>query len=318
MTTIYYGTNRNPISEQTGFGTEFSTNGLADLRFGKANINNQDKVESITTYPDGAKLGSGHLFSKLQKQMRKKTGDVLIFMHGFNVTFKGALETAAVLQKGYKIPDQPPLNLVTFSWPANGKLLHYHRDRHDAKASGLAVARGLMKLAKFLREMNAGDACQRNLHLLAHSMGCYVLRRALRELKKEFPRRLPRLFDQIILAAADEDDDAFEHDHKLAQLPELANRITVYSNREDKALTLSDWTKGNPDRLGSDGPRLSRMLHTRIELVDCTKIVRGVSEHHYYHKSDRVVQDIVHVLAGHEAENILGRNFLPRNNRFLL
>ena len=58
-------------------------------------------------------------------------------------------------------------------------------------------------------------------------MGNYVLRHALQELKAQLNNRLLRLFEQILMMAADEDDDAFEFDYKLFSLPRITSRTSV-------------------------------------------------------------------------------------------
>lgn len=79
----------------------------------------------------------------------------------------------------------------------------------------------------------------------------YSLTVAPEEIVHQYPGRPPRVFDQVFLMAPDEDDDAFEHEHKLLPLPRLAKRVNAYFNNEDVAMTVSDKTKGNPDRLGA-------------------------------------------------------------------
>src|SRR3546814_12094352 len=87
-------------------------------------------------------------------------------------------------------------------------------------------------------------------------MGAYTLRNAVQAMISERgDRAMPRVFKNIFLMAPDEDNDAFEHADKLARLPELAESVSVYFARNDLALSISDKTKGHPDRLGSTGPR---------------------------------------------------------------
>jgi esterase/lipase superfamily enzyme len=42
-----------------------------------------------------------------------------------------------------------------------------------------------------------------------------------------------RTFDQIVLAAADEDDDAFDELLKFQPLPRLGRAVTVYHTQRD-------------------------------------------------------------------------------------
>jgi esterase/lipase superfamily enzyme len=62
----------------------------------------------------------------------------------------------------------------------------------------------------------------------------------------------------------------------------LARSVSVYHNRGDAALVISDFTKGNPDRLGSNGPARPNLVHNKIHQIDCTPIVTGLVEHSYY------------------------------------
>ncbi len=196
--------------------------------------------------------------------------------------------------------------------------LAYGNDRQDAAASGPAFARGFLKVAKFLRGATPEEECKQSVHLVAHSMGNYVVRHAVQEIMRHSSGRPPRVFDQVFLMAADEDDDAFEHQHKLALLPRLAKRVNVYFNNEDLAMGIADKTKGHPDRLGADGPRLPRSVPGKVTLIDCTPVVAGIVEHSYYLDSPVVVKDMRDVLIGALPDRMKGRHYVPENNRYRL
>ncbi|MGR9014115.1 MAG: alpha/beta hydrolase [Gammaproteobacteria bacterium] len=327
MTTIYFATNRNPndADKPTNFGIDFSENGYGDLRFGKAEVMLGKLVsESIEVLPDNAKDGSKELLKQLRTSMKIDEIDTLIFIHGFNVSFKNAIESAGLLSDRYKelsagkyIP-----NIFVFSWPSDGSVIKYFDDRHDAVASGYAFARGLMKLTTFLRTAPKKEACEQKINLIAHSMGNYVLRHALQQAKKIVEGgSLSRIFDNIILTAADEDSDAFEFDYKLAQLPDLAQRITVYFNNADLTLKISDNLKANPDRLGHDGANNPHQLSAKIILVDASDVVTGdITDRHSYHLvNDKVGKDIIAVLQGERSESKkLPRAYVPHANKFRL
>jgi len=140
----------------------------------------------------------------------------------------------------------------------------------------------------------------------------------LQQIRSHFPGCLPRVFDQIFMMAADEDDDTFEHDYKLGLLPRLARRVSVYFNHGDVALQISDKTKGNPDRLGTDGPRLPQQVPAKVTQVDCTPVVSGVVEHSYYLDSARVLEDVLQVLAGIPSGLVSGRHYVQESNRYRL
>ena len=246
----------------------------------------------------------------------------MVFIHGYNVSFKEALTSAATLKRNFSTARSGPgVNVVLFSWPSDGSMMPYiayANDRQDAAASGPAFARGLLKLTDFLRGATPEEACDQRIHLVAHSMGNYVLRHTVQEITAHASGRPVRIFDQVFLMAADEDDDAFEHDHKLKSLPRLAKRVNVYFNNGDTGMAVSDKTKGNPDRLGDDGPRVPRGIPGKVTLIDCTSVVHGLVEHSYYLDSPTVVADMQMVLMGTEPDVIGGRDYIQDSNRYRL
>lgn len=305
------------------------------------------------------KLGSSEVFAELQANMGEEYRDALVFIHGFSSTFEGALLRAAELKDGYMSPGTGLLHfsaddratneklkklrarepmVFAFAWPSDGTTFGlgtaknegeipkwaYFSDRDDAEASGKAMARALLRLIEFLKQANErGEPCRQRLHLVAHSMGNWALRHALQAMRQQLNNaRLPRIFDNIILAAADEDDDALEHDHKLGLLPQLARNISVYYSRTDAALTVSDYTKFNPDRLGENGPRTFSGLSTNIVGLDCTDVddtpVLSHAGHQYYRLSPEVLRDIRAVLSGQSIDDIDGRVVVEPGRRYRL
>ena len=339
MVKVYFATNRKPNDAEppTDFGSGFSAAGLASLRFGQAEVSG-DKLDEYVLHVapetlvkdadrrqrdgEGSVLGSRNVFEHARNKMEATSRDTVIFIHGYNVSFKEALTSAAQLKINFGVDaGGPGVNVVLFSWPSDGSMMPfiaYANDRQDAAASGPAFARGFLKLADFLRGSTPQEACDQRIHLVAHSMGNYVLRNAVQEIERQSSGRAPRIFDQIFLMAADEDDDAFEYDHKLKPLPRLAKRVSVYFNNEDTAMAISDKTKGNPDRLGDDGPRVPRGIPGKVTLIDCTPVVEGLVEHSYFLDTPTVVADMQQVLVGTPSDGFAGRDYVQETNRYRL
>ena len=143
-----------------------------------------------------------------------------------------------------------------------------------------------------------------------------MLRHTVQEYVKQSSGRPARLFDQVFLMAADEDDDAFELDFKLKPLSRLAKRVNVYFNNNDRAMAVSDKTKGNPDRLGDDGPRVPRGIPGKVSLIDVTPVVSGLVQHSYFLDSSKVVDDMKQALAGVASDAISGRDYVHETNRY--
>ena len=336
MKTIYFATNRKPNRKiaPTVFGKEFSQDGISNLRFGIAQVGTNEltlKLARERLVPDKfkrrtdlqkSKFGSQEVFQSVLTDMQKHKRDTLIYIHGYNKTFAQGLQDAAQISRNFaRVNADRGINVALFSWPSDGSMapwIAYANDRCDAAASGPAFARGILKLADFLDLARRCNTCGQNLHLVAHSMGCYVLRHALQAVVRCASGRIPKLFDQVFLMAADEDDDAFEHDHKLRMLPKIARRINVYFNREDMTMVVSDVTKGNPDRLGSDGPRVPSQVPAKVTQIDCTRVVGGVIEHSYHIKTSAVVRDMEAILDGSEPEDVPNRVFLDDRNCYVL
>lgn len=324
---VYFATNRNhqPDRVDEPFGCGASEHGAAALRFGHAEfreVGGDIQRTAVEVYPErlvpgsDAVKGSDRFLASLHQAMCDGARDTLIFIHGFNVSFNEALSSAALLARDIRI-DRRPVNVVVFSWPSDGLLvpfMSYYSDREDGRASGPALARAFLRLKEFLTtELEVEARCEQRLHILAHSMGAYVLRHGLQAIRAKDPRALVRVFDQILLVAADEDDDAFETDEKLKPLSQIGRQVTVYFNPNDRALVISDKTKGNRDRLGSDGPRLVDLIPKKVELVDCqvcapTADPKG--RHSYHVNSPAVAADISAVLRGQLADQIPNRRYV--------
>lgn len=338
MVTIYFVTNRRPNKKTnpTDFTGEFSEGGPANLRYGIAEVSGDDldqvtlqlaperlvRDEKLATLGAGTRLGSQDIMDQVRRKMAKHGRATMVFIHGYNVSFMEAVQAAARLKQNLKsAAGGKGVNVVLFSWPSDGKMtpfLAYASDRQDAATAGPAFARGFLKLADFLRGATRDEECAESIHLLAHSMGNYVLRHAVQEVVRQSPGRPPRVFDQVFLMAADEDDDAFEKDYKLQPLPRLSQRVNVYFNNGDRAMLISDKTKGNPDRLGDDGPRQPRSVPGKVTLVDCTPVVSGVVEHSYFNDSPRVVKDMLSVLDGTAPDKVAGRDYVFETNKYRL
>jgi esterase/lipase superfamily enzyme len=326
---VRFITNRNhePTNKLMVFGPRFNPDGVAALRFGYADFTLGEggpKLTDVFVYPDAKdhgdinRTGGGLFLDDLKAVMAEGRSDTLVFIHGFNVTFNGALEAGARLATEVALTGRA-LNVVVFTWPSDGAavpLMSYYSDREDARASGPALARAFLKLREYLIGLNDSEYCQRCLHLLAHSMGAYVLRNGLQATIAKDPKSLTRLFDQIMLAAPDEDDDAFEGDDKLRLLPRIGRQVTVYFNPNDTALVISDRTKSNPDRLGSDGPRLIDLMPKKVVLVDCRNVARDADKlvgHSYYIRSVAMSRDLAAVLEGAAPDAIPNRHYVAES-----
>lgn len=324
-TRIYFATNRNPlpsVEDVKEFGHDFSPNGHDDLRFGQVMVEDDGSLTDLACLPNAPSEGSQSMLAELKAKMFSQGRPTFVFIHGYNTNWANACKAAASLKKAYAAFNP---NVVLISWPSDGlkgprDMKEYGYDRLDAEHSGRAVYRGLMKLYGFLA--SGGAPCGQKIVLFAHSMGNFVLSNAIASLVAETPpsRKLPRLFDHIISAAADEDSNAFEVAGKWARIGELCGELTVYMNKYDKALWGSDLTKGNPDRMGNGGPEKPFEIPRNVTLVDASALnpITDIVGHGYYDTWPGVVADITAVINGEEQEKIGHRQYVQAKNKYSL
>lgn len=273
-----------------------------------------DAKPEVLNEDNTATFGSHDIFPQL-KQAMSANKDVLIYVHGYNVEWKEAVAAAASLQimlnRKEVRENLQEVIVFLFSWPSDGKMLlylPYFSDRHDAAGSGIALGRGILKLRdfleqirkeaignvrnqkefyeKFIRDTKSPDGllCGRNIHLLCHSMGNFVLQNTLPFLAQHTVGNVfEKLFDHVFLCSADVDDNVLEKSEAMGSLHELGKWVNVYTNSSDKALHISSTTKNSAERLGLNGPARMAVLHRKIHHINCSDIVEeGITEHSYY------------------------------------
>ncbi|KKA07836.1 hypothetical protein VP02_11780 [Pseudomonas ogarae] len=224
-------------------------------------------------------LTEADFFKQFKSAKGFKNGDVLLFVHGFNVKFEDAVKRAA--QVSYDI--NPDLQPVVFSWPSIGDPLKYNRDFGRALDS-------VDDFEKFMLKLVASTQGKR-VHVLAHSMGSKVVIPALARLYSTHPKQFDKKLGNIILAAPDFPRETFVLKYKAAF--SKFGRATIYMSSEDKALKVSSSTyladRGMLGFSGSEG-----FFFPGIDSVDITR-AGGVDDllgHSNYGSSARVLVDM--------------------------
>lgn len=193
-------------------------------------------------------------------------GDILVFVHGYNngpdvVMRRQRRLKADLATAGFKGA------VVSFDWPSANMALNYLEDRHDAKATALRLVDDGIKL---FAARQTPDCCI-NAHLLAHSIGAYVVREAFDDADDTEINNASWMISQIAFIAGDISSASMTGDSDSSQsLFRHCTRLTNYSNRGDSVLKLSNVKRvGLAPRVGRVG--LPENHPDKAVDVDCTE-----------------------------------------------
>ena len=157
-----------------------------------------------------------------------RSRDVLVFVHGFNVSFEDAVVRAAQVAADMSFDG----TVVLFSWPSAASVASYVRDLQAARNAGFH----LLRLVRSIVPAAAPD----RVHLLGHSMGSEVIGKAAALVTAADSAAR---FAQVILAAPDMDARVFRRE-LLPVLVAHSQRITLYASSDDDALRASRSVNG--------------------------------------------------------------------------
>ncbi|RKT01499.1 alpha/beta hydrolase [Chryseobacterium defluvii] len=266
--------------------------------------------------------GTQRMFYELYKNMSstKLRSDVLIFIHGYAYDFDDELKAIIDLKKLFiDNPESPVEHILFVSWPASSSIvpLTYFDDKAASINSGNSLMRLFYFYTQFLKDIFSHKVlapCNQRIHMMAHSMGNRVLQSMLYSLKRE---NIVRVIDQVLLLNADVSYKVFDDsEDSFNKLPLLANRVSIYLNRKDAILGISQFTKNIlTPRLGKNGPSSIDHLKDIVSIIDCTFIEDDllntlkfdVGNHWGYLSSSQVQEDIFQNLNGIDRNLITNR-----------
>ena len=178
--------------------------------------------------------------------------DLLIYIHGYRNTFEGSALDAARLSDGIRFRGET----MVFSWPSKAGFLDYAYDRESAVWSRDAFER---VLAAAMANPNIG-----RIHIVAHSMGTLLALEALRQVYGRYGDAGADRIGAVIFASPDIDVDVFAS--SVARIGPLAQKITVITATNDRALALAGRVAGGVTRVGAadtSGARTTRTARGR-------------------------------------------------------
>jgi esterase/lipase superfamily enzyme len=208
---------------------------------------------------------------------------VTFFVHGYNNKWS---DEAARYQQICDSLFTGPTSLgecIMYDWPSLGNVLGYIPDRENAQDCANDLADVLSALYEYMRaqQMATNDdpanVCKAKISLIAHSMGNYLLQKAMAVVwtRKNQPL-LMSLISQLLMVAADVDNDLFKGGETVQQsdgdaIANLTYRITALYSGKDPVLGLSAGLKHfGKRRLGRSGIDHDFSVPDNVWDVDCS------------------------------------------------
>jgi esterase/lipase superfamily enzyme len=193
-------------------------------------------------------------------------GDVLFFVHGYNMGPADVLRRHRQIRKGLEAQGYQGA-VVSFDWPSGQQAAAYLIDREKADRSAYKlVAGGIEPFVTY----NDPLKCDVSVHLLAHSMGAYVAREAFDKADDSAgPSAKNWSIAQLIFCAGDVSADSMGPSDASKSLYLHAVRYTNYYNRHDAVLSVSGAKRiGISPRVGRIG--LPANAPSKAVDVDCS------------------------------------------------
>ncbi len=291
---IYYATNRARTksirpTEIYGYDRGPMDYGIAEVSIPKTHragaleapsiftldvVENPDRHLILTTVQP---LAKPDVLADMQLQL-KKTGsnEAFVFVHGFNVTFADAARRTAQMAYDMNFDGLP----ILFSWPSQGSLLAYMSDGAVVQLSG-------RYLSDFLEDVVQRTGAKR-VHLIAHSMGNRALTEALELYALRHAGERPA-FDQVLFTAPDIDAGLFAK--MMETISPAAERLTLYTSKNDFALKVSNSVNGGAPRAGEGSEGV--FIPPFVDSIDMSVLGEDMLAHSYFADDISALSDIL-------------------------
>lgn len=239
---------------------------------------NFDPAKHVTLLTTGV-LTRDRVFASIEERLQLPEADLMIFVHGYNVSFQDAVRRTA--QLAYDLQYEGAA--MTYSWPSRGELLDYAVDGNNAEWAQ-------PHFEAFLRSLVERFGARR-INIIAHSMGNRLVTRSVASLARAGVEPI----GTVVLAAPDIDRDVFL---QLAQaLKAGAKHVVLYASSFDRALRASKRIHGYP-RAGDCGEGI--VVCEGIQTIDVSMLSADFTGHGYFGNNISVMADLYYLLKGQQ------------------
>ncbi len=254
---------------------------------------------------------------------------VTLFIHGYNNSWTDAVERYQQIADDM-FSGRDGLGLcILFTWPSDGLKSAYYPDRLEARRSADELAEVLTTLYDYLvlqqdAAMRTGQpTCRAKVSVIAHSMGNFVLQKALQHVwtRRNQPL-LVSMINQLLMVAADVDNDLFKGGEGVDKtdgdaITNLTYRVTALYSGLDSVLGVSAGLKHfGKRRLGRSGLDRNETPPDNVWDIDCSKYLKNLPKgmpntHSAYFEVTKIQALMADILRGVDRQVILARHGLP-------
>ena len=235
-------------------------------------------------------------------------GDIVVLVHGFNTSPGDVIERHRQLHRDLAANGYEGA-FVSFDWPSDDRAINYLEDRSDAKITALTLVDdciSLMAATQF-------RGCKINLHIVAHSMGAYLVREAFDDADdRPAIAHSNWTVSQLCFVAADVSSGSMSaSDSRSRSLFRHSTRLTNYQNPFDSALKLSNvkragvapraGRRGLPDERPEKAVNVNCGDHYKLQYADDRE-----NGHSWYFGDTAFLKDLVQTLAGDRDSSVIG------------
>lgn len=277
----YFSGNTNPEFKDFSFGTAVVTiptqRQPGDMKVAGARFVEQPDPARYFLLREIVESSREAIFKALNEPGGDKESTLLLFVHGFNVSFADASLRTAQLAHDLQFPGQ----VMLYSWPSDGNVTAYWKDEDSSRIS-------TPRFRKLLADLLATKITR--IFVVAHSMGTRIVIPAVPALVSQGVD-VSKL-SELMLAAADFNVIEFkELAADFGKLRAKGTHLTIYAASNDFALQTSRHIHSFR-RLGESDPSLS--IYSGLDSVDASAAapMRRAYGHSYVSDSIQVLGDM--------------------------
>jgi len=275
---------------------------LYEVRFPELN----DKPEAVyfTESQDSFLL---MMFEDL-KNAHPERSQLLLHFHGMWGSRPGNFNRAYKLLSEHFLerPESDIHRMINVKWPGNKVEYHLNKEKILEIADPLQDI--VVKLSRKIQLINfLNNKVSIELDVISHSLGNVLIEEMVQYIEPEefeYP-----LFSEVVLAAPDQETDAFIEGGRMSKFHKLSKRTHVYFSTKDLTLGISK-NLNERSRLGLDGPITESLIQDNVYFVDCTQVTDEanfgdkMTGHSYYRASPIATFDMLECFKSKRVEEI--------------